>query len=193
VAIGGPAVFVNTTLGSFDNSVLAASLLAPAAGTRVAFVEPPRAGTGDTTLVDLIDVRVKRLGLELVVAFVVYALWRARRLGRPVAEPQPVPIAGSELTEAVGGLLQQSRAPERAAALLRADFRRFLSERLGVPATAPPGVLADAAAARLRADPHEVAALLDEQPVASDADLVALAQSIDAIRQEVLHGQPVPG
>ena len=44
---------------------------------------------------------------QLALGFLVFALWKARRLGRPVAEPQPVELAASELTVAVGNLLQR--------------------------------------------------------------------------------------
>ena len=59
---------------------------------------------------------------QLLIAFVVFALWRGRRLGRPVAEVQPVEIAGSELVVAVGNLLQKAGRPEIAAERLRSDL-----------------------------------------------------------------------
>jgi hypothetical protein len=192
VSIGSPGTFTNEHLGAYDDSVLAANLLAPVAGTRVAFLAPAEVGVGTTSLADLIAHRFKLFAAELLVAFVIYALWRARRLGRPVSEPQPVPIAGSELVAAVGNLLQQSNAPDRAAELLRADLRRTLVERLGAPAGAPVEVLAEVAASRSGVARERVVAALST-PITTDADLAALARSVESIRQEVLHGQSVAG
>src|SRR6266581_6954843 len=73
--------------------------------------------------------RVRLAMWQLVVAFAVLVLWRARRLGRPVAEAQPVQIPGSELVVAVGNLLQRARGRGQAAGLLTDDLRRTLAER----------------------------------------------------------------
>ena len=124
--------------------------------------------------------------LQLAVAFVVYAVWRSRRLGRPVPEPAPSPIAGSELVAAVGTLLDRSRSPGHAADLLRRDLRRFLGDHLGVPPDTPADVLATLAAERTRIDPAALQAALGGPPVTDDQQLAALAATIDRIRQEVL-------
>ena len=99
-----------------------------------------------------------RLALgQLLVAFVVFALWRARRLGKPVAEVPPVQIAASELVVAVGNLLQKSGKPEAAAARLRADLHRELVGRLGVSPSASADVVADLASQRTGVDRDKVA------------------------------------
>ena len=86
--------------------------------------------------------------MQLGIAFLLYAAWRARRLGRPVTEPRPPALAGSELVAAVGTLLDRSGNPGHAADLLRADLRRFLGEHLGVPPDTDAEVLARIAAER---------------------------------------------
>ena len=88
--------------------------------------------------------------MQLAVAFGVLVLWRSRRLGRPVLEPQPVQLAGSELVVAVGELLQRAKGREQAASVLRDDLRRWLAERLGLPPATPAEVVAEAAAAARR-------------------------------------------
>jgi Domain of unknown function (DUF4350) len=187
VAIGGPGMFVNRALGDGENAPVVAALVAPQEGTRLDVLRPgPVVGSGDDTLIDLISPNVWAALVQLTVAFVLYALWRSRRLGAPVAEPQPVAVAGSELVAAVGSLLDRSGSPQHAANLLRADLRRFLGDRLGVPADAPPHVLAAVAAERAGADEARVAWALGPSPVDDDAQLVALAQTIDAVRREVL-------
>ena len=188
VSVGGADAFTNELLGTDDNAVLAVSLLAPRTGTPVSVLWGMTATDSHRSLSHLISTGV-RLGLwELVVAFVVYALWRGRRLGRPVAEVQPVQIGGSELVSAVGNLLQQSHDPDRAARLLRADLRRQLTERLGLGRGATPDVLAEVTAARTGVARDQVARAVSDLPVRNEAELLALAHDIDTIRTEVFHG-----
>lgn len=190
VALGGAGPFVNERLDAADNAVLAVALMAPTGeGDRVVFVEPSVPGSGDRSLSELVSPRVKDGIWQLLVAFGVFALWRARRLGRPVLEPQPVQIAGSEIVTAVGNLLQQGRRREAAASMLRSDLRRTMSERLGVPVDAPPATFAAAAAARTGADPATVEAVLAATPPRDDDALVALARSVESLRNEVAHAR----
>ncbi len=185
VRLGGADALVNANLGKADNGLLAASLLAPAAGTRVTVLQPPLPGGGRRGLTDLIAPRVKLALWQLVVAFVVLVLWRARRLGQPVAEPQLVRLPGSDLVVAVGNLLQRARKRRQAADLLAADLRRTLGERLGLPASIPPEQLAAAVAARTGMLPERVLAAVAPAPPHDEAELVALAQAVDSIRREV--------
>src|SRR5438552_28106 len=138
VQLGGAGGFINSRLGKVDNGLLAATLLAPRRDSRVAVLQPAVAGDGAKSLTDLVSPRVKLALLQLAIAFGIVVLWRARRLGRPVLEVQPVHIAGSELVAAVGNLLQRAKGRPRAAALLRDDLRRTLADRLGLPPDTPP-------------------------------------------------------
>lgn len=188
VAIGGSGLVVNAALAEGENAAVVAALVAPEAGTDLLVLEPRAlaGGGGQRTLPDLVPVGVTRAILQLTLAFGIYALWRARRLGRPVAEPQPVAVAGSELVAAVGNLLDRTRSPAYAAELLRTDLRRFLADHLGVPAGTPPDVLATVAAERTGVDDAALAWALGSALVTDDAGLVALAHTIDRIRTEVL-------
>jgi len=190
IAVGGTGPFTNDLLDDTDNAALVADLLAPAESTRVAWLV---AGSGHRTtgLADAIAPGVRLAFAQLFVAFLVYAWFRARRLGSPVVESQPVPIEGSELVAAVGRLQQQRRVPDESARLLRADLRRRLADRLGVVPHTPAPVLADAVAARTGVDRDRLLAVLDDRPITTDAELVAFAAALDAIRTEVLHG-PTP-
>jgi hypothetical protein len=189
VALGGGGPLVNAQLDEEDNAVLAVSLMAPKPGTVVQFVEPSVLGGGRRGLSDLVSRRVKDGLWQLLVAFGLFALWRARRLGRPVLEPQPVQIAGSELVVAVGNLLQQGRRRESAASMLAADLRRSIGERLGIPADAAPEAFAAAVAARTDIDPDAVVAALSPVPPGDDAALVALARAVESLRNEVTHAR----
>lgn len=194
VALGGPAVFTNLELGAQDNALLAAALLLGGQDgrqgrPRVAVLEAPPPAAGDTSLTDLIAPSVRIAFLQLLIAFFVVVLWRSRRLGRPVVERNPVEVPGSELVVAVGNLLQTARRPGRAAALLRADARRLLAERLGLPADADAEVIADAAAGRTGVRRADVLDVLQEAPV-DDTRLVALAQSAEAVRRATFMTKP---
>jgi hypothetical protein len=187
-ALGGGELFTNAHLGGADNAPLAARLLVPEPGVRVAVLQPSDGdGTADRSLSDVMSTGVRLALVQLVVAFFVYAWFRARRLGPPVIESQPVEIAGSELVVAVGQLLQQSKDPDRAARLLRADLRRRVGERLGLPATTPPDVVADVIVARTALDQATVRQAVTDIPIQDDRALLELARTVDAVRQEVLH------
>jgi hypothetical protein len=181
-------VFANTMIGDDDNAVLAVALAVPRRGTKVAILELPRGESPPTGVMDVLGTGVKLGLLQLIVAFVIYAFFRGRRLGRPVHEPLPVQLAGSELVTAVGGLLQQAKSPDRAAALLRSAFRRQVTERLGLPPGVSPTVMAETVAARTGVDVQRVIFAVTDLPVGDEAGLVALAQSIDSLREELFHG-----
>ena len=189
ITIGGPDVFTNDVLDHADNSALAARLLLPGEGGSVAILDPNPPGSGRTTLGDLIADRVFQAILQIGIAFLVYAVWRSRRIGRPVTEPQPVAIAGSQFVRAVGGLQQRSHSTDRAATALRVDTRRMLSDRFGVPLTLDTATLAELTASRTRLDRTQVAAALSDAPILDEASLVTLGQQLDTIRQEVLDGR----
>ncbi len=182
VALGGPTAFTNGRFGDADNAVLAAALLAPEEGSRVAVLRPPAPGEGAATLGDLVPRRVRLALLQLAVAFGVVVGWRARRLGRPVLELQTVQLAGSETVVAVGNLLQHGGARRRGAELLRHDLHRTLAERLGLPASLPPEAVADAAAARTGLDRDRVLGALAGPEPAGEDGLVRLAQEIESVR-----------
>ena len=201
VSIGGPYVFANGNLDRFDNAGLAVALLAPEPGTHVVLidldpaavpfdVERPDVETPNPleVVIGLMPDEWRVAFVQIVVAFVLYAWWRGRRLGTPVAESQPVLIDGSELVQAVGRLLERSRDPDRAARVLRADLRGSMCDHLGLPRDSQLVLLARVASERTGIDSARVVAALDETPLDSRASLLELAQLIESVRQEVLNG-----
>jgi hypothetical protein len=185
VQLGGGGAFINSRLDRADNGFLAVTLLAPERTSRVAVLQPAIVRAAGKSLTELVSPRVKLAALQLAIAFAIVVLWRARRLGRPVLEPQRVQIAGSELVTAVGNLLQRARGRPQAAALLRDDLRRMLADRLGLPASTPPESVAAAVSERTTlASDRVLAALVGPEP-ANEEELVVLAQTIESIRQEV--------
>lgn len=202
ITTGGPTFLINSLIGEVDNAPLAVALLAPDDETRVGILRPsfalagdgPGEGGGATTLGALIPVGIKAAGAQLTLAFGVVVLWRMRRLGKPVREPQPVRLAGSELVAAVGQLFQRTGARERATQLLRDDFRRSVSGRLGVAGDLPAEDLADLAALRTGADREQLHNALAGPAPATDAALVELAQRIEALRTDIVQSATVsPG
>lgn len=191
VSIGGPDLFTNELLGEADNPVLVGGLLA-GEGQQVAFLRPSLAGGGDRGLVDLVGTPVRAALAQLLVAFGVVVLWRARRLGRPVEEPQPVRIEASELTRAVGRLLENNRHPDRAAAILRDHARRDLSGLLGLPLDATVDAVVAALSARTSLTDDEARRAV-AGPVLSDDALVDVARLLARIREELTHDRhPAP-
>lgn len=186
VAIGGAAFVTNDLLDEADNAVLAATLLVPEGTENIRFVEAPiPAGGGEKTLTDLVPAGVKRALLQLAIAFALYALWRAIRLGQPVVERQPVDVAGSELVSAIGRLLGRTRGAGAAAETMRGALRRRLRTRLGAPAELSTEALAELTAARTGVDIATARTALSDEPVRTDDELVAVAQAAARINQEV--------
>jgi hypothetical protein len=192
VALGGPDVFVNGRLDGPGHPELMAALLVPTGEEHVAFLRPRRPGEGDAALLDLIGDNVRLFALQLALAFLLYAAWRARRLGRPVEELQPVSIPASEAVTALGNLFHETGARRRAADLLRADVRRTFAERLGVPPDAPIEHLAGAVAARTGSDSGTIARTLSDDEPADEAALVALAQEAERLRSATLTSTSAP-
>ena len=206
VAVGGAGVWINATLDAADNAVLAVALLAPGPNTDVAFLrrrltvpvdeviagdEPAEVterrddvGDGGTGLFDLMPDSLRWVVVQLALGWLVYAIARARRLGRPVVEPQPVEIPGSEIVRATGRLLRMPPARETAA-LLTESLRLDLAAHLGLPHQASPALVAEVASPRSDMSTAEIEDALLAPAVADDADLVELASRLDRIREEV--------
>ncbi|MGI8664308.1 MAG: DUF4350 domain-containing protein [Acidimicrobiales bacterium] len=189
-SIGGAEPFVNALLATGDGSTLAVDLLAPSDTEHVAIIDVvPAAGAGSASLLSLIAPRLEQAFAIAVVAFVVFAVHRGRRLGRPVTEHQLIAIPGSGLVAAVGRLQQRTRSADRAGAALRDDARRAIASQLGLPASAPPETIANSVATRTGLDAARVRSAITDGPVPDERWLVALSTELDAIRQEVNHAR----
>jgi len=194
VSVGTPWVFTNEALDQADNAGLFAALAVPEEGTRLAVLTVGDGGD-DLQPVEgdgpVLPTGVSLALLQLVVAFVVYALYRARRLGRPVPEDPPVLVAGSELTRAVGGLLEHAGARDRAGRSLRRAARRRLEAAYGLAAGTDPRAVAATTAARSGLDPERLERALVDGPVADDEALAGLGRELDALVEAALR-PPTP-
>ncbi|MEH0829625.1 MULTISPECIES: DUF4350 domain-containing protein [unclassified Micromonospora] len=123
--------------------------------------------------------------VQLALVALLVVLWRARRLGPPVAEPLPVRVRSAETVLGRARLYQRARARGPAADTLRAAALDRLSARLNLPATTPPTEVAALVAARAGGTPDEAHELLYGGEPSSDAELLALARSLDRVTRTV--------
>lgn len=192
VSVGGPGWLTNAELTRLDHAPLAAALLAPADEAEVLVVEPRDVlagrGEGPAGLIGLVPGWAWAVLAQLGVAAAALIAWRARRLGRPVSEPQPASLPGSELVAAMGDLWQVTGAAAHAGRRLREDLAAELRRRLGFDADAPAEQLADAAA-DAGADPGQAHRALAGPLPGDDAALIALAGDVEAVRAAVA-GEP---
>jgi len=197
VALGGAGALVNSEIDRADNAVLAATLLVPTRAERVVVLAPPLPGEGRKSLRELVPSAVKLAIVQLAIAFVVMAAWRARRLGRPVTDVLPVVVPASDLVAAVGELTQRSRARDQAATVLRDDLRRTLALRFGLPVDAPAPVLVEVLAARgalsggaeeRDMSVEEAANVLGGPAVADEAALLDLARGLELLHRRARRG-----
>lgn len=190
VAVGDNELWTNALLRYADNAPLATALLAPQRGGTVHILvgDGPAhgvsaVGAGEDTLADLVRPGVWMALVQLALAFVVFALARGIRPGRPVDEPLPAPVEGSELVVAAGQLMQRARHSTRAGWILRGATYRELCQVLRVPTTTQIADLDRLAAGRGLTEPGEVRAALDEA-VESPDQLVALANRLATLRDQ---------
>ncbi|MDX3343148.1 DUF4350 domain-containing protein [Streptomyces sp. ME02-6979.5a] len=125
--------------------------------------------------------------LQLALAAVLAAVWRARRLGPLVTEQLPVAIRASESAEGRSLLYRKANARDRASDALRAATRTRIAPLLGVPArdAHTPDVLLTAVSTRVTAPDQDLNTLLFGTAPATDAALVLLADQLDALEREV--------
>ena len=184
--LGSGDLFTNARLDKRGNAALALGLLGTGSDVQWLLPRPgARAITSDKSLNDLIPRALRLAVLQLFVALVVLALWRARRLGAVVTEPLPVVVRAAEAVEGRSRLYRASRSRGTAGEALRAGARDRLARRLGLgPETSRQGMVA-AVAARTGGDPAAVDALLYGAAPTDDDALVVLADNLDMLILEV--------
>jgi hypothetical protein len=184
--VGSGDLFTNARLDKRGNAALALGLLGTGSDVQWLLPRPgARAVTSDKSLNDLIPRALKLAVLQLFVALLVLALWRARRLGAVVTEPLPVVVRAAEAVEGRSRLYRASRSRGTAGEALRAGARDRLARRLGLgPETSRDGMVA-AVAAHTGSDPAAVDALLYGAAPTDDDALVVLADNLDILILEV--------
>ncbi|GAA2981720.1 DUF4350 domain-containing protein [Streptomyces fulvorobeus] len=145
------------------------------------------AAPGSASFTDLIPSGWLWGTLQLALAAVCAAIWRARRLGPLVTERLPVAIHASETTEGRARLHRKANARDRAADSLRSATRTRLAPLAGVsPRDAHSSeVLVPAIAARVSDAGGDLHALLFGTAPPDDAALLLLTVQLDALEREV--------
>ena len=165
------------------------ALLAPTAGHHACASSTRRipAGGGDKTLYELISDGVRRAGLQLGLAFVLYAVWRAIRLrasgARGAAGRDRRLRAGRRRPAACSSGAARQERPPRCSATACDERSRA---RLGVAAAASPDALAQVVAERAGVDLEQARAAVGDHPVTTEGELVAVARAVASVHQEVL-------
>jgi len=184
--LGNAEVLTNDRLAKQGDAALALGLL----GARDRLVwylpTPGDLPTGEQrSFYDLVPDAVWWALVQLIVAVLLLAFWRARRLGAVVPEPLPVVVRATETVEGRGRLYRRSGARDKAAAALRSACLGRLLPALGLPRRSDPVAVAEAVAARSRLSHVEVSALLYGAAPADDSALVRLADHLDNLEREV--------
>jgi hypothetical protein len=184
-ALGGADAFTNARFDEADNAVLAVDLVGDA--ERIVFLPHPDTLPADEqrSLVGMLPQRVVH-GLWVgLLAFAVAVVAYGRRVGRPVAEDLPVRVPATGMVDGLGGLLQRGGHASAAAADLRADLRRELAGRWGVPPDADPGMLQSLVIERAGVGPHDVTLALGDAAVRDADGLEAVAAAVARVRAAV--------
>jgi hypothetical protein len=184
--LGTGAPLENQDLASLGDAALAVNLLR--GSQRIAWLVPGQAiaaGTGPKPVASLIPLGAYLVAIQLGIAVLLAALWRARRLGPLVTERLPVVVRASETAEGHARLYLARRARDKAAETIRAAAVDRLVPYLGLPRGATPEAITAALAARSRLQAARVTQLLFGPPPASDDAMVRLADDLDAMEREV--------
>jgi hypothetical protein len=189
--LGSGLALANGYLARNGNAALALNLLN--SSRRIVWLVPApavAAGTGTAAgprpVTSLLPLAVDLVAIQLGVAVLLAALWRARRLGPLISERLPVTIRASETVEGHAGLYAARRARGQAAGALRAAMLARVLPALGLPPRSAPDSVTAALAARSWLGAEQIARLVYGQAPGSDAALVNLAGALDALESEVL-------
>jgi hypothetical protein len=188
--LGSAQFLTNQGLPQFGDAALALNLLS--SSQRVVFLVPAEAiqsgavsTAGPRSLTSLLPLGARLFALQLGIALLLAALWRARRLGPIVAERLPVVVRAAETVEGHGRLYQARRARGRAAMALRTALVDRLSSLAGLPRDATSDTVATALAARSGTDADQVSKILYGPVPQTDVALVALAGELDDLERKV--------
>jgi hypothetical protein len=143
--------------------------------------------SGDESFADLIPSGWYWALLQLTVAALLTVVWRARRLGPLVTDPLPVVVRASESAEGRARLYYKADARDRAGAVLRSGARTRIAPLVGVPPAHAhsPEALVPSVSAQLGDPARDFHTLFFGPAPSDDAELVRLADQLDALEREV--------
>jgi hypothetical protein len=179
--LGDPSPLTNDKLDEDGNAALALRLLGQHA--RLVWYLPSLADAGvERSFYDLIPAGWGYALIEVVVAVLLFMLWRGRRLGPVVTEPLPVVVRAAETTEGRARLYRRARATDHAADALRRAALNQLMPMLGLTSEA---AVVEQVAARTGRSGQELHAVLYGPPPQTEQALVHLADALDNLINEV--------
>jgi hypothetical protein len=181
VLLGGSSFLSDRLLSRVDNAVFAAGVL----GSGPVTFGPPTAAGSSASLWALLPTRAKTVVWELIVAVLVFAAARGRRLGRPQPEAPLSPIRSGELVDATGRLYRRAHAAAFCADVLRRWTADRLARRLGIAAGVEPDRIAGAIARSAGVDPAVVEHALAGPVPTDDAQLVALGRELETVSEQI--------
>jgi hypothetical protein len=195
VVLGGGSLLSNADLGKSGNAALALGLLS--GSSRLQWLPPGDLGGALASSDRRGLFRLLPSGLDwglvqLAVAVIVLALWRARRLGRPVVEPLPVVVRAAETVEGNARLLHAANARATAAAALRTATRRRVAAAVRLDPDVDPAALVSVVAEHTGQPAPSVHALLYGADPRDDPALVGLAGELEALEAAVRQQPGVP-
>lgn len=178
--IDGATVLANEAIGTAHNAGLALRLLAQDDDV-VWYVATPTdtdLDIADATLAELTPSWVTPVIVLGIAAALAAIAWRGRRFGPLVMERLPVTVKMSETLEGRAKLYAQGRDAAHAARILRSETSRTIAKKLGLAPSAPPHVVAAAAASMLGMNAQQLEGLLAGPPPQTDAGLQDLSDHL---------------
>jgi hypothetical protein len=193
IVLGSSATLTNDLLATEGDAALALGLLdTPTVQWVSSGLVGGTAPKSQQGLFNLLPSRLLWATLQLFIAVVVFALWRARRLGRPVVEPLPVVVRAAETVEGRARLLHAARARDAAARALRNAAVRRLSHALRLGPEEDAASVTALVAERSGRPPAQINALLYGGEPADDAAFVKLAQELPRLESDIQHNDASP-
>jgi hypothetical protein len=191
VVLGSARTFSNDWLDSEGDAALGLGLLSRSDRLLWVVPRPPTQAPADTKpkgLLELLPDRVLWAALQLLLAVVLLALWRARRIGPVVAEPLPVVVRATETVEGRARLLRAAHARDTASDALRSATAERLRDRLGLAADAAAPAVVESVARHSGWRAADVEQVLYGPPPADDGDLLRLSRELDQLDRAVRSG-----
>ncbi|HET7310798.1 MAG TPA: DUF4350 domain-containing protein [Mycobacteriales bacterium] len=191
VVLGSGRTLSNEWLGDEGDAALGLGLLS---GSRQLLWVLPRPSTqapSDTKpkgLLTLLPDRLVWATLQLVLAVIVLALWRARRIGPVVAEPLPVVVRATETVEGRARLLRAARARGTAGAALRAAAVERMRDRLGLAPDSGQAAVVESVCRHSGWRASDVEQVLFGPAPPGDTQLLRLSQELDQLDRAVRNG-----
>jgi hypothetical protein len=183
VLLGGSSFLANQRLGVGDDALFTLQLLRGEGP--VVFGTPLPFAEGSHSLWGTLPVGARAALIGLAIAAILFALARARRLGRPVLEEPLSPIPASDLVQATATLHRRARTAAFCGEQLRRGFAERVRRRFGLPPGTPPGALPAHLERVTGRGREDLARLLTGPGPSGDEELVRMARQLEDVARRV--------